>query len=185
MQNKLGLVTGTATEGGNPIANATLLVQEASTGRGDAVRIYATDSPSSILSTSGRVTADANGHYSFYCVAGRLVNVRCLDATGSVRYADYGVYPGETAVASAGASTFVSLTDSTSANFPAINTPLSNALAAKAPATGIARTALDAGTQTSLGKADTALQVAPVTSVAGKTGAVVLTAADVPVAPRC
>ena len=43
----------------------------------------------------------------------------------------------------------------------------------------IARTKLDASTQASLGKADTALQSAPVTSVNTKTGAVSLTASDV------
>jgi len=43
----------------------------------------------------------------------------------------------------------------------------------------IARTKLDASTQTSLSKADTALQSAPITSVNSQTGAVNLTASDV------
>ncbi len=47
------------------------------------------------------------------------------------------------------------------------------------PGTGIPKTDLDAATQTSLGKADSALQSAPVTSVASKTGAVTLAKADV------
>lgn len=47
------------------------------------------------------------------------------------------------------------------------------------PALRVARTELDASTRASLAKADTALQVAPVTSVAGKTGAVTVTKADV------
>ncbi|QNK82580.1 glycosyl hydrolase family 28-related protein [Nakamurella sp. PAMC28650] len=47
------------------------------------------------------------------------------------------------------------------------------------PGSGIPRTDLDASSQTSLGKADTALQSAPVTTVAGRTGAVVLTEADI------
>ena len=43
----------------------------------------------------------------------------------------------------------------------------------------IARTKLDSSSQTSLGKADTALQSAPVVSVAGKTGVVTLVPGDV------
>lgn len=42
------------------------------------------------------------------------------------------------------------------------------------PSTGIPKTDLDSAVQTSLGKADTALQTAPVTSVNGQTGAVTL-----------
>jgi hypothetical protein len=51
--------------------------------------------------------------------------------------------------------------------------------AAISPTAAIARTKLDSSTQTSLGKADSALQSAPVTSVAGKTGAVTLVEADI------
>lgn len=51
------------------------------------------------------------------------------------------------------------------------------------PAGGIPATDMTAGVQASLGKADTALQSAPVTSVAGKTGAVTLVPADVGAAP--
>lgn len=47
------------------------------------------------------------------------------------------------------------------------------------PSGGIPKTDLATAVQTSLGKADTALQSAPVTSVNSKTGAVVLTASDV------
>lgn len=47
------------------------------------------------------------------------------------------------------------------------------------PADGIPKTDLSDSVQASLGKADTALQTAPVTSVNGKTGAVSLGAADV------
>ena len=47
------------------------------------------------------------------------------------------------------------------------------------PSGGIPKTDLATAVQTSLGKADTALQSAPVTSVNTKTGAVVLTASDV------
>lgn len=47
------------------------------------------------------------------------------------------------------------------------------------PATGIPKTDLASDVQTSLGKADTALQSAPVTSVNGQAGAVVLDAQDV------
>ena len=47
------------------------------------------------------------------------------------------------------------------------------------PSTGIPKTDLASSVQTSLNKADTALQSAPVTSVAGKTGAVTLTKSDV------
>lgn len=47
------------------------------------------------------------------------------------------------------------------------------------PAGGIPKTDLSDSVQASLGKADTALQTAPVTSVNGKTGAVSLGAADV------
>jgi hypothetical protein len=47
------------------------------------------------------------------------------------------------------------------------------------PSTGIPKTDLAPAVQTSLSKADTALQSAPVTSVAGKTGAVTLAKADV------
>jgi hypothetical protein len=48
-----------------------------------------------------------------------------------------------------------------------------------AAAAGLLATQLSAGVQTSLGKADTALQSAPVASVAGKTGVVTLVKADV------
>lgn len=51
------------------------------------------------------------------------------------------------------------------------------------PQNGIPKTDLSAGVQTSLGKADTALQTAPVTSVNSKTGAVSLTASDVGAVP--
>ncbi len=47
------------------------------------------------------------------------------------------------------------------------------------PSGGIPKSDLAAAVQTSLGKADTALQTAPVASVNSKTGAVVLTASDV------
>lgn len=47
------------------------------------------------------------------------------------------------------------------------------------PADGIPKTDLSESVQTSLGKADTALQTAPVTSVNNKTGAVTLSASDV------
>lgn len=47
------------------------------------------------------------------------------------------------------------------------------------PGTGIPKADLASAVQTSLGKADTALQSAPVSSVNTKTGAVVLTASDV------
>lgn len=47
------------------------------------------------------------------------------------------------------------------------------------PASGIPASDLAQAVQTSLGKADTALQTAPVSSVNNKTGAVVLTASDV------
>lgn len=47
------------------------------------------------------------------------------------------------------------------------------------PSGGIPKSDLASAVQTSLGKADTALQAAPVTSVNGKTGAVVLSASDV------
>lgn len=47
------------------------------------------------------------------------------------------------------------------------------------PASGIPKTDLADAVQTSLGKADTALQSAPVSSVAGKTGAVTLDAGDI------
>lgn len=48
-----------------------------------------------------------------------------------------------------------------------------------APATNITKSALAQDVQASLGKADTALQTAPVTSVNGKTGAVVLVTDDI------
>jgi len=47
------------------------------------------------------------------------------------------------------------------------------------PGSGIPKTDLDSSVQTSLGKADTALQSAPVTSVAGKTGVVTLAESDI------
>ena len=52
-----------------------------------------------------------------------------------------------------------------------------------APATNIAKSALSSEVQTSLAKADTALQTAPVTSVNSKTGAVSLSASDVGAVP--
>lgn len=51
------------------------------------------------------------------------------------------------------------------------------------PAGGIPKTDLATAVQTSLGKADTALQAAPVTSVNTKTGAVTLAASDVSAIP--
>lgn len=51
------------------------------------------------------------------------------------------------------------------------------------PSGGIPKTDLAQAVQTSLGKADTALQTAPVTSVNNKTGAVTLTASDVGALP--
>jgi hypothetical protein len=62
-----------------------------------------------------------------------------------------------------------------------VSTLQAAAIAAKytKPGTGIPATDFAAAVQTSLGKADTALQSAPVTSVATKTGAVTLVKADV------
>jgi hypothetical protein len=62
-----------------------------------------------------------------------------------------------------------------------VSTLQATAIAAKytRPGTGIPATDFAAAVQTSLGKADTALQTAPVTSVAAKTGAVALVKADV------
>ena len=51
------------------------------------------------------------------------------------------------------------------------------------PSTGVPKTDLSATVQTSLDKADTALQTAPVTSVNSKTGAVTLNASDVGALP--
>lgn len=51
------------------------------------------------------------------------------------------------------------------------------------PTNGIPKSDLESAVQTSLGKADTALQSAPVTSVNSKTGSVTLAAADVGAAP--
>lgn len=47
------------------------------------------------------------------------------------------------------------------------------------PSSGIPKSDLDTSIQTSLGKADTALQSAPVTSVNGKTGAVTLATSNI------
>lgn len=47
------------------------------------------------------------------------------------------------------------------------------------PISGIPKADLDASVQSSLAKADTALQTAPVTSVAGKTGAITLSKTDI------
>ena len=60
-----------------------------------------------------------------------------------------------------GATTFAALTDKATVDLPSVNGPLATALAAKAPASAIARTALDNGTQASLSAADAALQVGP------------------------
>lgn len=62
-----------------------------------------------------------------------------------------------------------------------VSTAQSTAIGAKytKPANGVPKTDLEAAVQTSLGKADTALQSAPVTSVSGRTGAVTLTKSDV------
>lgn len=70
---------------------------------------------------------------------------------------------------------------------PVQNKVINAALAAKGtyskPSSGIPKSDLASAVQTSLGKADTALQVAPVTSVNGKTGAAVLNANDVGALP--
>lgn len=47
------------------------------------------------------------------------------------------------------------------------------------PVTGIPKSDLETTVQTSLSKADSALQIAPVTSVAGRTGAITVTKADI------
>lgn len=72
-------------------------------------------------------------------------------------------------------------TPTTHAHTEADITGLTADLAAKyvLPGSGIPKTDLAATVQTSLGLADTALQSAPVTSVASKTGAVTLAASDV------
>lgn len=64
------------------------------------------------------------------------------------------------------------------ADFSATITGLIGAKYTK-PSTGIPKTDLVTTVQTSLGKADTALQSAPVTSVAGRTGVVTLAKGDV------
>lgn len=63
------------------------------------------------------------------------------------------------------------------ANFAELSTLVAGKYAK--PSTGIPATDLAAAVQTSLGKADTALQVAPVVSVAGRTGAVTLSINDI------
>lgn len=61
----------------------------------------------------------------------------------------------------------------------ALATPSDVAAKYTKPSGGIPKTDLASAVQTSLNKADTALQTAPVTSVNGQTGVVVLTASDV------
>lgn len=56
----------------------------------------------------------------------------------------------------------------------ALNDQIANKGTYSKPSGGIPKSDLASAVQTSLGKADTALQTAPVTSVAGKTGAVTL-----------
>jgi hypothetical protein len=73
------------------------------------------------------------------------------------------------------------LKDNTQVEGTAISQLLSG-VSAK-PTAGWASTDLATAVQTSLGKADSALQVAPVTSVGGKTGAVTLAASDVGAVP--
>lgn len=72
------------------------------------------------------------------------------------------------------------VTNTSDADKP-VSTAQATAIGAKyaKPSDGIPKTDLASGVQTSLGKADTALQSAPVTSVAGKTGAVSLAKGDV------
>lgn len=79
---------------------------------------------------------------------------------------------GLAAVATSGAYSALS-------GLPTLGTAAAMASTAFAPASGIAKTALATAVQASLDKADTALQTAPVTTVAGRTGAVVLAKADV------
>ena len=71
---------------------------------------------------------------------------------------------------------------------PVQNKVINAALATKGtyskPSSGIPKSDLANDVQTSLGKADTALQAAPVTSVNGKTGAAVLNANDVGALPN-
>jgi Cu/Ag efflux protein CusF len=75
--------------------------------------------------------------------------------------------------------------DNTADSAKPVSTAQAAAIALKytKPGTGIPSTDLTTAVQTSLGKADTALQTAPVTSVAGRTGAITLTAADAGAVP--
>ncbi len=65
------------------------------------------------------------------------------------------------------------------ADAAAVGTALASKGTYSKPSGGIPKSDLASAVQTSLGKADTALQSAPVTSVNGQTGAVTLTASDV------
>jgi hypothetical protein len=75
--------------------------------------------------------------------------------------------------------------DNTADTAKPVSTAQATAIALKytKPGTGIPSTDMTTAVQTSLGKADSALQSAPVASVAGKTGVVTLVASDVGAVP--
>ena len=80
---------------------------------------------------------------------------------------------------STGAVTYTAPVSSVNSKTGAVALTASDVGAYVKPGTGIPKSDLASAVQTSLGKADTALQSAPVTSVNTKTGAVTLSASDV------
>lgn len=128
---------------------------------------------SAVTGAGGLTQTTADSRYVQSSSIGQNSGVAPLDSSGKVPSANLPTSSG-TVTSVAGKTGAVTLAEGDIAN-------LITDLAAKytKPAGGIPSSDLTSAVQTSLGKADSALQTAPVTSVNSKTGAVTLAASDV------
>lgn len=163
----LGKVSGIAyTDSGVPLASTKLQVRDDQ----DVSRLYASATALTPTSTKGEWVTDSAGAYSFWVRSDRPVTVIAKDAQGNAVFSDQGSQPGESPYAPGSANTLAALSDATTFNLPVLNAPLQAALAAKAPASGIAKTALSSSVQTSLSLADSSLQPSSIGAANGVAG---------------
>lgn len=188
-----GSVTGNLTIGGNLIVNGTTTTVDSTTLQvKDKLIEVAHGNTTTLTTPAGLVAPKYDGENSgalvFDSTGTAYVGDVKFDSTGNIDVPKSGLQPLATRTGLVGGnlvqydSTAKTLKDSGKKISDLATTSQVNAKYTK-PSGGIPKTDLASDVQTSLGKADTALQSAPVTSVNGKTGDVTLGAGDVGALP--
>lgn len=188
-----GSVTGNLTIGGNLIVNgATTSIDSTTLKVSDKLIEVAKDNTAKLTTPAGIVVPKYDGTNYGALVIDSDGNAQVgdvkLDSSGNIDVANSGLQPLATRTGLVGGnlvqydSSALTLKDSGKKISDLATTSQVNAKYTK-PSSGIPKTDLASDVQTSLGKADTALQSAPVTAVNGKTGDVTLGAGDVGALP--